>query len=109
MVDYSGEIRESIENVNNPIHIMGIKLGHFPYVFWSLIIPLILAGPFWGFMVAFIVIGISRHFFKAEQQGSPLLYSPRIRSLLAKLPPIIRRTLFSEVDHLERSYATYRE
>ena len=109
MYDYSAEPREPVENVNHPIHIMGIKLGHFPYVFWSLIIPLIIAGPLFAFLMAFIVISISRYVFKSEQQGLPFLFCPKIRSQVDKLPKIIRRTVFSEIVQIERSYSNYRE
>ena len=62
MYDYTDVPRQKIENVDHEIHILGVKLGYFPYLLWGFLIGLFIGGPLFGIgmivaAVAFVLIG----------------------------------------------------
>jgi len=69
MYDYTGEPRAKVESVDHDIHIMGVKLGYFPYLLWGFLIGLFTGGPLVGFLligVAVVVLVFCEHPAKSE-------------------------------------------
>jgi hypothetical protein len=108
MYDYTRAPRYQIENVDHEIHILGVKLGYFPYLLWGLLVGLFLGGPPLAFLSVAVAIAICRSLFKAEERGEPLTFHEDVQRLLdTSLGRTFRRAV-PGLGHVERARATYR-
>lgn len=85
MVDYSDARILYIENVDHPIHILGVEAPALLGCFWCFLATLIvnpILAPFGA-----IVFGvIARKFFQEDQKGRPLTYSKGFLKVYQVLP-----------------------
>lgn len=107
MYDYSSEPRAKVESVDHEIHIMGVKLGYFPYLLWGFLIGLFMGGAIVGFLFIGIAVAICRVFYKAEERGEPLTFDPKLVEAASRLPLGLGKKFLS--GNIERARAEYRE
>lgn len=97
MVNYAEARELMIENVEHPIHILGVEAQGLVFCFWGLILMLSvnpLLAPFGALGVAVV----SRFFFSQAQRGRPVTYRPIIwrRSFLKRLFPSIEGLIITK-------------
>jgi hypothetical protein len=109
MYDYSVQPRSKVEAVDHEIHIMGVKLGYFPYLLWGFLIGLFTGGPLVGFLAVGVSVLVCRAFYKAEERGEPLTFDPSLADFLARLPRGIGTRILSSMAGIERARAQYRD
>jgi hypothetical protein len=83
MVDYSNARILKVENVDLPIHILGVEAPAMLGCFWMFLATLVvnpIIAPFSALGFAFI----ARHFFKYDQMGTPLTYFYQFQELSKK-------------------------
>ena len=112
MYDYGQAKRYHIENVDHEIHILGVKLGYFPYLLWAFLLGLMIGGPLLA--LGSIVLGIMfcRYCYAHEERGEPVILNPRLMDGIQNLPKILRELLNSLLPGLgavEFPHPVYRE
>ncbi len=83
MVDYIDARILRIENVDIPIHILGVEAPAMLGCFWMFLATLVvnpIIAPFSALGFAFL----ARYFFSFDQKGIPLTYSPQFQDLASK-------------------------
>jgi hypothetical protein len=90
MYDYGQSKRYPIENVDHEIHILGVKLGYFPYLLWAFLLGLMVGGPLVALGGIVHVILSCRYCYAQEERGEPVILNPRVMGRIQKLPPRIR-------------------
>ena len=109
MYDYSSSERSSIENVDHEIHILGVKLGYFPYLLWGFLIGLFADGPLFGIGMIVLAVVICRIFYAAETRGEPITFDARVAKIIAKVPFGLGVRLMPGQAAIEHARAGYRE
>ena len=109
MYDYSHEPRYEIEEVDHEIHILGVKLGYFPYLLWGFLIGLFIGGPIVGIGLVVASVVLCRLFFLAEERGEPVSFDPRLARVLEMIPFGLGYRLFPNLTSIERAILEYRE
>ena len=93
MYDYGGAKRYRIENVDHEIHILGVKLGYFPYLLWGFLLGLMVGGPLLALGSVIMVIMLCRYCYAQEERGEPVILNPQLMTALQKLPKNLREIL----------------
>lgn len=89
MVHYKKSEFFEIEDVDIPIHILGVQPQAAVYCFCSLIMTLLVSIPMAPFS-AILVALISRQFFQKEMAGRPLIYHQWILKVFSKYPFLLK-------------------
>lgn len=85
MVNYNSAVNIHIENVEHPIHILGVQPQALIACFWAFLVTLAifpLFAPFGALLIAFC----SRVLFFKEQSGRPLTFNHFILNTIKKFP-----------------------
>ena len=90
MYDYGQSKRYPIENVDHEIHILGVKLGYFPYLLWAFLLGLMVGGPLVALGGIVLVILACRYCYAQEERGEPVMLNPRVMGGIQKLPSRVR-------------------
>lgn len=93
MYDYGQVKRYRIENVDHEIHILGVKLGYFPYLLWGFLLGLMAGGPLLALGSVVLVIMLCRYCYALETRGEPITLNPRLMGLIQRLPRSLREHL----------------
>lgn len=109
MYDYTGNERGPIESVDHEIHILGVKLGYFPYLLWGFLIGLFAGGPIVGIGMIVLAVAVCRTFYAAETRGEPITFDPRVARLIRRVPFGIGVRLMPGQAAIEHARNTYRE
>ena len=112
MYDYGQTKRYHIENVDHEIHILGVKLGYFPYLLWAFLFGLMVGGPLLALGSVVLVIMSCRYCYAQEERGEPVILDPRLMQSIQKFPRFIRESMSSLLPGLgaiEFPRAVYRE
>lgn len=100
MYDYGNAKRYRIENVDHEIHILGIKLGYFPYLLWGFLLGLMTSGPIIAISNVLLIIFLCRYLYSKEERGEPVTFDPRLIAFFQKLPNFIRKKMLGLVPSL---------
>jgi hypothetical protein len=95
MYDYGHVKRYRIENVDHEIHILGVKLGYFPYLLWGFLLGLMVGGPLLALGSVILVIMLCRYCYAQEIRGEPVILNPRLLSYLQRWPRSLRERVSS--------------
>jgi hypothetical protein len=85
MVSYSGARALIIENVEHPIHILGVQAQAIVGCFWGFI-AIMAINPLFAPMGALTFAVLSRLLFIKEQAGFPLKYERKLTLFFSKRP-----------------------
>ncbi|MGE3610702.1 MAG: hypothetical protein AB7I27_14010 [Bacteriovoracaceae bacterium] len=105
MVDYSNARILRIENVDLPIHILGVEAPAMLGCFWIFLGTLVInpiVAPFSALGFAFI----ARYFFSFDQKGLPLTYSLQFQELAKRTK--LTGMIFPSIQHVCLSKEEYR-
>lgn len=95
MYDYGQAKRYRIENVDHEIHILGVKLGYFPYLLWGFLSGLMVGGPLVAMVVVVLIIVLCRLCYMRELRGEPVVLDPKVMQRLNRLPQRLRSILYA--------------
>jgi hypothetical protein len=112
MYDYGQSKRYHIENVDHEIHILGVKLGYFPYLLWAFLLGLMIGGPLVALGGIVMVILSCRYCYAQEERGEPVILNPLVMSGIQKHPPQIRpfaNAMLPSLGAIEFPRTVYRE
>ena len=87
MVNYTNAIDIHIENVEHPIHILGVQPQAMIACFWAFLVTLTIF-PLFAPFGAFIIALISRFLFFKELSGRPLTFSHYALNIIRRFPSI---------------------
>ena len=109
MYDYTGCEEIPIESVDHEIHILGVKLGYFPYLLWGFLIGLFAGGPLFGIGMIVLAVVVCRIFYAAETRGEPITFNAQVAKVIAKVPFGLGVRLMPGQAAIEHSRGSYRE
>lgn len=109
MYDYTDGPRQKIENVDHEIHILGVKLGYFPYLLWGFLIGLFIGGPLFGIGMIVAAVVVCRIFYRAEERGEPITFDGRVTKIVGMVPLGLGFRLMPGQTAIEHARETYRE
>lgn len=98
MVDYGNARTLEIENVEYPIHILGVEGPAMMMCFWAFMIG-IMFNPLFAPFISLTMAFVARKFFEADQKGLPITYAPMFQSLALAVPQI--GSIFSTLDSVK--------
>ncbi len=105
MYNYSAAPILTIENVDQEIQILGVKVSAWPYCIFALsfLMPF---NPILALIAPFIVGNIARVFFRLETQGHPFEFSPKVQKMSQRFPFL--NNIFSDLPKLRKPKGAYR-
>lgn len=87
MVNYSNATDIHIENVEHPIHILGVQPQAMIACFWAFLVTLTIF-PLFAPFGAFIIALISRVLFLKELSGRPFTFSHYVLNIIKRFPSL---------------------
>ena len=108
MYDYMNAPEYKIENVNHEIHILGIKLGYFPYLMWAFLCGLLIGGPIIGIGGIVCAGLLCRKFYFAEERGEPIPFDRKFHQIVSRCPSWLGGFLFSQTGKIQFGLKEYR-
>lgn len=105
MVDYSDARILRVENVDYPIHILGVEAPALLGCFWCFMATLI-ANPIVAPFTAITFGALARQFFIEDQKGLPITYSKSFIFAYRKLPAL--KYVFPTLEAITLSEEVYR-
>ena len=105
MVDYSNARILRVENVDYPIHILGVEAPALLGCFWCFMATLVI-NPIVAPFTAIVFGVIARQFFIEDQKGKPLTYTSNFLFAYRKIS--IMKYVFPSLEAITLSEEVYR-